>query len=104
MPKEIKKKIIEDWKEELEIIVRRLIILGYEMGKKQMKTSYKYTCDTDKGEKYWKQIRQLLSQEKQKWVEEILPKEKHKYGQYDEFEGGWNACLEKLKEEIKNEL
>lgn len=41
---------------ELEIIVRRIMIEGYEMGKKQNKTPYKYTLDTDKGEKHWKLI------------------------------------------------
>ena len=47
-------------KERLEKIVRKLIILGYEMGKKQSKIPYKYTCDTDKGEKYWKEILKLF--------------------------------------------
>ena len=51
----------EKQKRKLEDIVRHLIYMGYEMGKRQCETPYKYTCDTDKGEKYWKEILKLFS-------------------------------------------
>ena len=61
-------------KEKLENIVRRLIILGYEMGKKQSRTPYDYTCNTDKGERFFNQILSLISAENQQAREELLDK------------------------------
>jgi hypothetical protein len=53
--KEINKldRVIED-------SIRACIFMGWEMGKKQHKTPTKYTCDTDKGEKYFLKIRQQI--------------------------------------------
>src|SRR3990167_7849289 len=42
----------------LEIIIIKLMIRAYDMGKKQLKNPYKYTLDTDSGEKEWKEIMQ----------------------------------------------
>lgn len=58
MEKEIEQKI--------EKIIRELIILGYEMGRKQHDRPYVYTCDTDKGKKYWKKIKLILETQQNK--------------------------------------
>ncbi|HDY66244.1 MAG TPA: hypothetical protein ENH85_00480 [Candidatus Scalindua sp.] len=113
----------KNWERKLEDIVRRLIILGYEMGRKQCKTPYEYTCDTDKGEKCWKEIKSLLASQKaeiesrdvrycKKYIkEEILEKiklEKKNYLAKDntltiDAVDGYNQAvedLEKLKEKL----
>ena len=67
-----KSKSIDEFNRKIENIVRKLIIIGYEMGKKQSKTPYKYTCATNKGKKYWKEIKKL----KQIWAKSKVPKKK----------------------------
>lgn len=45
---------------EIENSIRACILMGYDMGKKQSKTPFKYTCDTEKGEKYFIKIRHQI--------------------------------------------
>lgn len=54
------------------IALRRAIIEGYEAGKKQKDTPYQYTLDTDKiGEKHFRIIKNLISTERQRVIEEV---------------------------------
>ena len=72
----------KNWEKELEDIVRRLIMLGYDMGREQHETPFIYTCDTDKGEKYWKEIKSLLASQKAEIlgeIEKIINGKKVKY-------------------------
>jgi hypothetical protein len=59
------------FEEKIEKIVRKLIAMGWDMGKKQHKTPYDYTCDTDKGEKYWKQILKAHKEELREIIGEM---------------------------------
>lgn len=52
---------MEDLKKQIEEIVRGLMIKGYEAGRKQHDTPYKYTLNTDEGEKEWQELLTLFS-------------------------------------------
>ena len=50
-------------REEIEEIIRGLLIRGYEMGKQQHITPLTYTLDTDSGKKEYDQLLQLFKEE-----------------------------------------
>jgi len=89
--KELREKI-EESKKWIGIALRKAIFEGYDAGKKQHKTPYDYTLDTDKiGEKHFKiimgQIEQLLL-ERDKEVVEVI----EEIG-FDSENPSWNKNL-----------
>ena len=56
----------------LDRIIRELIVLGYDMGKKQQKTPYEYTCDTNAGEKYYLEILKIIQKETKELTDELV--------------------------------
>lgn len=73
--KDIQKRI-EDLDRLLENSLRACIFMGWEMGKKQCKTPKTYTCDTDKGEKYFLKISKQILELIKDYGESLIPKKK----------------------------
>ena len=82
-----------DWKKidtKLENLLRWLVKYGYEMGKKQIKTPYNYTLDTDIVKKEWLFIKSLLSLKEQ----EVCRK----------MGAEWIIKLHQREQEVKKEI
>jgi hypothetical protein len=58
--------------EKIEKLIRLLYLEGYEDGKKQKKTPYKYTADSDKGKELYDYVEKQLDKARDKAKIEVL--------------------------------
>ena len=101
MKKEIKEEMIK--------ILREFDLANTDLEPERTTVIQKAEASIETENEYADQILELFEQEKQKWVGEILPKRKRittwsgcKDEDSPRYKMGWNACLEQLKQRIKN--